>query len=235
MAGETVVVGVKLIVEGSEIEGAVEVPAGRSPRRVLLPVLRRLTDAVVGLAEQGAAARGEVVACCKGCDACCRQMVPISASEAVALEETLERLPAEVAGRVTGRFAAAVRALGERGLLEKLRGRKALGGEALGALDRAYFAAGIACPFLEEGACLTHAERPLACREFLVTSDARHCAEPGGGGVAQLQVGAKVSVALAEREGGWMPLVLAREFAMGYREGGNISPAAELEEILGRL
>lgn len=235
MAGETVVVGVKLLVEGSEIEGAVEVPVGRAPRRVLLPVLRQLTDAVVGLAEQGAAARGEVVSCCKGCDACCRQMVPISASEAVALVETLGRLPAEVAGRVGARFEEAVRVLGARGMLEGLRGRKGLSAEELGRLDRAYFAAAVACPFLEEGACLIHSERPLACREFLVTSDARHCADPGGGGVMQLEMGAKVSVALAEAEGGWVPLVLAREFATGYREKRNISPAAELKEILGRL
>ena len=87
---------VRLTVEGVEIQGAVALPAGRLAGRVLLPALRRLTDAIVGVAWRRMEEGGEKVTCRKGCDACCRQMVPIAPVEASALAEYLDNLPAAV-------------------------------------------------------------------------------------------------------------------------------------------
>ncbi len=219
MADGTVVVAVKLLLEGREIEGAAEVPTGSAPRRVLLPVLRGLTDAIVGLAEG--------VTCAKGCDACCRQMVPISVAEAAGLQETLAGMKAAARRRVLSRWERALEKL--RPVMEQLRGRAELDAAALERLDRDYFALQAACPFLEAGACAIHAQRPLACREFVVRSDPRHCADPGGGGVERVEIGARVSVALREAEGrGWLPLVLARELC----EADNVDPVAELRRVL---
>jgi Fe-S-cluster containining protein len=35
----------------------------------------------------------------------------------------------------------------------------------------------MACPFLENDSCSIYLDRPIRCREFLVTSDARYCAQ----------------------------------------------------------
>ena len=39
-----------------------------------------------------------------------------------------------------------------------------------------YFDLGIPCPFLEDESCSIHEDRPLRCREYLVTSPAAMCA-----------------------------------------------------------
>lgn len=208
---------IKLTVDGVEIEGAVELPVGQIPRQVLLPVLQRLTDAVVDIAQQQAEATGEKVSCRKGCDACCRQMVPIAPSEAFGLAEYLDSLPAAVAVPILERFDLAVEALQDKGLLESLKHRERLSEAELHALDRAYFAAQVACPFLVDKACSIHAVRPLACREFLVSSPAEFCRQPEGDKVRQVAVGAKLSRALMEREGDWVPLVLARRYVAKNR------------------
>jgi hypothetical protein len=41
-----------------------------------------------------------------------------------------------------------------------------------------YFNLVIPCPFLEDNSCSIYAERPLRCREYLVTSPAINCNSP---------------------------------------------------------
>lgn len=221
-------VHLSLMVDGRQIEAAVPLPAGPSVRRVLLPVLQGLTDTVVAIA-----AEGKAVSCRKGCDACCRQMVPISPTEAFGIAAVIDGFSPERRAAMVRTFDAAVETLGEKGVLGRLRDRHKLSDEEQLQLDRDYFLAGVACPFLEAGACSIHPERPLACREFLVESDPVHCRNPHGDKVLQVPMPAKVSMALAGRdEGGWVPLVLAREFvAGGGREAVGV-PAEMLGEIL---
>src|SRR5271170_2885278 len=146
-------VRVKLMVEGCEVDGAVEVPRGRTARRVLLPVLQRLTDTVVSIAERRVVEEGGRISCAKGCDACCRQMVPISATEAYGLAAVLEAMEVGRAQRILARFERGLEALDRAGVLERLMRRAELSGEEPAELDRDYFAAQVACPFLEKRAC----------------------------------------------------------------------------------
>ena len=53
---------------------------------------------------------------------------------------------------------------------------------------------GVPCPFLEDESCSIHPERPLVCREYLVTSPAALCAGPTQEGVTPVAV-PKVSMA----------------------------------------
>ena len=75
----------------------------------------------------------------------------------------------------------------------------------------AYFALGIPCPFLEEESCSIHPDRPLVCREYLVTSPAELCAGPTQEGVTPVPV-PKVSLAargLQDEREEWFPLALS--------------------------
>ncbi|HUO06913.1 MAG TPA: YkgJ family cysteine cluster protein, partial [Phycisphaerae bacterium] len=206
---------IKLLVDGSEIEGAVDLPTPshlkNPPRRALLPVLQQLTDAVVNIAEQRAADAASPISCKKGCDACCRQMVPITPTEAHFLAHLLNALDAPLAARIRDRFQNALAALDSAGLLQKLLHRHLLPPEQLAQLDRHYFSLQLPCPFLEDHACSIHQHRPLACREFLVTSDPLHCTDPGSGRVAQVELGARISHALLATEP-WLPLSLVPTF-----------------------
>ncbi len=235
MSLKTENIGIKLTVAGLELEGAFALPANPGPKRVILPVLQKLTDQVVQIAEAAASASGQTTACRKGCDACCRQMVPLAPTEAHGLAEALAALDAAAGQRVLARFERALEALGKKGILDRLRRRRNLTNQELAALDRDYFAAQVACPFLERRACMIHAARPLACREFLVSSDPRHCAAPGDGHVMRVELPAKPSVALCQSDGGgWVPLILAREFTAQRRES-SVHAAGAIRDVLGRL
>lgn len=225
---------VQLTVEGVEIKGGVALPVGPSPGRVLLPTLHRLTDTIVSVAQQRVESEGRHVSCRKGCDACCRQLVPIAPEEAWALAALLDEAPPAVAAPILERFDRTVESLEEKGLLEPLRRRHELHAARLDALDRAYFLARVPCPFLADGLCTIHAARPLVCREYLVTSPATHCALPEKGKVFRVSLGAQISKALAGKRR-WLPLVLAREFVAAHRETRVGNPAAALRRILGRL
>ncbi len=199
-------------------------------------MLQKLTDAIVNIAELRAAENDTPVTCSKGCDACCRQMVPITSSEAHALAHLLKSLPAAHAARIRARFKKNLTALHRAALLDKLTHRQDLPAEQLAQLDRDYFAQNLPCPFLEDRACSIHPHRPLACREFLVTSNPIHCANPASGKIQQVQLGAKLSLALlATEQKPWLPLTLALEESQSPEPPASLPPADDLLQLLNSL
>jgi Fe-S-cluster containining protein len=228
---------IQLTIDGHSIEAAVPLPTTPSPRRLLLPTLQNLTNTIVTLAEQSAALKNETVSCKKGCDACCRQMVPISPPEAHALAYLLEAMDPPTAQKILNKFDAAITQLEDAKLLELLQARHTLTPDQLKQLDILYFAAQIPCPFLEDHACSIHANRPLACREFIVSSHPKHCSTPGSGKVRQIPLPAKVSLALAKTDPTpWLPLPLARHFVSANKERTPKDlPESQLKKILNAL
>jgi Fe-S-cluster containining protein len=243
---ETETANISLRIAGRPLHVKLEVPKGSARRRDLLPVFRQVADAVVDSGVQEAELRGERVSCARGCGACCRQLVPISEPEAHALRDLIDALPAERRATVLARFATARRRLDEAGLLERLDGaprlpagrRRERDGE-LRALGLEYFRLGIACPFLDDEACSIHAQRPIACREYLVTSPAAHCAAPAPDTVRMVPLAGSAAHALrrtGEQDAGpapWIALVLAPAWTRGRAEE-QPRPARELVETFFR-
>jgi Fe-S-cluster containining protein len=201
---------------------ALTVPSG--PARVddLLPVFRGLADAVVGVGVRKVEHEGARVSCRAGCGACCRQPVPVSESEARALGRLVDAMPEPRQTVVRERFAAAVRRLADAGLLDRVRDTSPAGPVLAVALD--YFRLGLPCPFLEDESCSIHPDRPVACREYLVTSPAEECSRPAEGRVCGVPLPARVGQAVravdrqASGSSGWVPLVLALEWAEAHHE-----------------
>jgi hypothetical protein len=69
-----------------------------------------------------------------------------------------------------------------------------------GTLSLEYLALGIACPFLEDESCSIHAERPLACRQHLVTSPARNYQKPTRESISRVALAANVHDAVKRLE-----------------------------------
>src|SRR5262249_2002650 len=145
---------------------------------------------------------------------------------------------------VRARFEEARRKLDGAGLLEALRHPERCHGAARRPVGLAYFAQQIACPFLEDESCSVHADRPLACREYLGTSPAAHCRQPSAEPVEPVPVPASVWVALArldpaEAPSGpvrWVPLILAPEWADAHPDEPPPRPGPEwLRAALQRL
>lgn len=119
-------------------------------------------------------AEGKTISCRAGCGACCRQAVPIAASEARAVARHVAAMPEPRRSIIKSRFAAARAALDAAGVDHGPTALTEMTIEARPALGMTYFRAAVACPFLEDENCSIHPVRPLACREYLVTSPAEN-------------------------------------------------------------
>jgi Fe-S-cluster containining protein len=235
----------RLSVGDMRIVHPITVPKASVPAAEIVPALQAIVNAVVASAEAGAANDGGVISCRKGCGACCRQLVPISRTEGEALLALLDAMPEPRREALTRRFTAASDALTEAGLRDRLLDS----GQRTGLTDRdlstAYFALGIACPFLEEESCSIHADRPLVCREYLVTSPAALCAGAAQEGVSPVPV-PKASLAArgldeerpeVNTAGRWFPLALLLEWGGSRPTRAPVRrPGPEwVERFLGRL
>jgi len=222
------------------LQARMTVPAGPTRLRDMLPLARALSDAVVGETIKAVEQLGEQVSCKAGCGACCRQLVPISEVEARRLREVVEGFPEPRRSEVRARFAAARKQLAEAGLLPQLQHAEQWTDADYQSLAEAYFAQRIACPFLEDESCSIYAERPITCREYLVTSPAAHCARPTPETIRRVRIPLPVFNAVArwqvppsthflER---WVPLTLAPEWAETHAEDPSPQPGVDLLRAL---
>ena len=222
---------------GRTIQATVSVPREDLRMTDILPLLFSFSNALVMLGEDVAKEAGKPASCRAGCGACCRQLVPVSEPEALHLAELVQALPPERASAVRERFRAALEALGA-GLLGRLRdpdANKSL--DQRRELGLEYFHAGVPCPFLENESCSIYEQRPLSCREYLVSSPAENCKRPSAETIAMVPVPVKLSELLycfGDGAGSdrtrWVPLVLALEWAEAQKAEAPRWPAPKLFE-----
>jgi Fe-S-cluster containining protein len=219
-----------------EIELGLEVPPGLTRVDQLLPMARALTEHIVELTVIQVEEEGRKISCRAGCGACCGQLVPIGEAEARGVRDLVESLPEPQRSRVKARFAQALLRLDAAGLLTPLRARADWDDARRREIGLAYFRQGVACPFLEDESCSIYPERPIACREYLVTSPPEHCADPKVDQVEGVKLPASVWTAVARLdpvEPGaksirWVPLILALEWAEAHPDKPPGQPAEEL-------
>lgn len=220
---QTVVATLGLTIAGTRVEVRLPAPDRPAGREAILPAFWVLAEAVGAIGEEAARREGRSISCRAGCGACCRQVVPIAPTEARFLRAYVDSLPEPKRAEVRDRFAAALRRLNEAGLLETLRRPQQLTKDERRRLGLAYFRLGIPCPFLEAESCSIHPVRPLSCREYLVASPARHCADPSPEAIDPVDLPVRLSGVLSRFGGGeqpdpttWVPLVLALEWAESH-------------------
>lgn len=227
------------------IKGNLAVPPGAMRLSELAWNAMAIDERLVGMAVASEAREGRQVSCKKGCGACCRQAVPLSPAEAWMIADLVASMPPERKAEVLTRFAAAGKRLREEGFGDRSTTGKSTEDEIL-ALGLDYFRLGIPCPFLVEESCSIHPDRPSACREYLVTSPAAHCSEPGSKPIRAVPSAGSLTEALTRLSalimGGEervIPMTLALEWAWENREAGaarHDAPflMATLVELLGQ-
>lgn len=215
----------KLHFQKGSLTAHVDVPDRELRVADFLPILQRLQDAVTVGVVKDVAASGKQISCRAGCGACCRQPVPIAYSEAVYLAELVRSMPEERQAHVRARFETAIKELERHGLLETIRQYSAMDRDERMRVGMEYFKLGIACPFLENESCGIYEQRPLRCREFLVTSPPENCSSDRPGEIERppsppgpWSVIYRFEDGQGKLEPQWVPLVLALEFA-AEREG----------------
>jgi Fe-S-cluster containining protein len=225
---------VVLVVGGERLPLELTVPTGPVTVEKLLPILRGLSSLFAERATTQVETEGREISCRAGCGACCRQIVPLTPSEARAIARLVDAMPEPRRTLIRGRFEAAIGKLDAAGLLGRMGTRTPSERTELG---KAYFEQGIACPFLEDESCSIHPDRPMACREYLVTSPAENCRAPRADNIDRVKLEADPMPAVVQVEaGGWVAMILALRFRDDRPE-----PAAEreapaiLRDVVGQL
>lgn len=241
---QSVCIQIDLATSEWEMKTKVTVPAGPTRLRQMLPLVQAMSDRVVDATTQSLEAHGHKVSCKKGCGACCRQLVPIAETEARHIHDLVEELPELRRREVLARFAEARRRLEQVGLLDSLLHPEQWTDEQFLSLATRYFQLHLACPFLEDESCSIHPDRPVTCREYLVTSPPENCSQPTAETIRRVRLPVRVFNGLARfdvppsrplLESG-VPLIIAPEWAEAHPKEPPPRPGPELlRELLQHL
>lgn len=178
------------------VRGKVAVTTGPMRLTGLVQTAFDLTNALVSRAVQAEQAAGRALTCRAGCAACCRHMVPVSPPEAFFIADMLDGLPAERRELLQARFDHIVQDLDRRRMIGHLLEPEPTDSAVL-PVAREYFALQHACPFLEHESCGIHPHRPVACRDYNVTTPAAWCQRPYDEAVAKIPLPLPLSVPLS--------------------------------------
>lgn len=184
---QTETINVTLEVGGDPLRMGMSVPTKPVRLRAMLPILRKMSNSFIESGLEQLEATGKHISCKAGCGACCRQLVPVSETEAFDLRELVDSTPEPRRSEIISRFEEGVERLEQAGYFEQL-GKAATGDESdYEEAIKGYFRFQIACPFLENESCSIHESRPITCREYLVTSPPELCNSAEGVGVENLK------------------------------------------------
>ena len=220
---------IALNTSAGQITTGVDVPTGFVPVTAIVPLMRRLGEEAQALEVARSIDAGKPPSCHKGCAACCRMLVPLSAPEAFALREWVRARPPDQQERISARLEEMKSLLLSHGLWQRLselcNAPEQGNDDALEVVNREYYALRMPCPFLEEEVCTIYEERPAACRELLVSSPPERCEDLINNPVEPIAVPVLVSTVLGllwqelrKSPTRLIPLPLALEWANGHEQ-----------------
>ena len=184
---------IKLSIGGVPLEMEMTVPAKPVKPQRMLPIFQQMTNSFVEMGVKTVEAGGAQISCKAGCGACCRQAVPLAEIEAYQIAALVAAMPEPRRSEIKARFEKAAAHFAEIGWFERLTQCVGQSQEAQEKVILEYFYEGVACPFLIDDSCSIHPDRPLVCREYLVTSPAENCASPSAAGVKLIELPANPS------------------------------------------
>ena len=183
----------KIKVAGELLDLTVTVPTKPVKPYRMLPVIQKMANTLVDRSVRAVEAAGEKISCKKGCGACCRQVVPIAEIEAYQLAELVEKLPEPRRSEVRQRFANAYSHFKDIGWFDHIDDLANASRDDLARRGLEYFREGVPCPFLVDESCSIHQDRPVSCREYLVTSPAENCSSPSAQTIKLIDITLKPS------------------------------------------
>lgn len=218
-------VNFNLKIAGNPLDLEARVPDRRTSAVELIPAFQAFTNQVVAHSIKQTEASGKSISCKSGCGACCKQPVPVTMLEVEYLNRVVKKMPAQKQQQIRAIFIHHLQVVEEAGMLEKLQAVASLEPEEQKQLAADYFKLGLECPFLENQSCGIYKDRPLECREFLVTSDPRHCAELNPQGIKHIDKQMYMASALRKLsidgvhngDHGWVLMIFALDLARSGR------------------
>jgi len=223
--GKQVTANFVLKIDDDSVPLSATVPDAKVNGVEMIPVYQRLTNDLVEHSVTKTLESGKSISCKAGCGACCAQAVPVMAFEAFHLANVVKRMSAAKQTVVRQRFADGKTRLQEAGLLTDAENIDAMSEEQRRVFGTRYFQLGMSCPFLENGSCSIYPDRPIRCREFLVTSDAKYCAQLDPEKIDHIETSLSLIPALnqlsraniAKQNAGWMLMNFSLDWAKSQK------------------
>jgi Fe-S-cluster containining protein len=149
--------------------------------------------------------------------------VPLAPAEVFYLVERILALPVAERAPILNRFQSIEDTLIHNGLIDSIRSLGETNDN--NTIARDYFRLGLSCPFLIENSCSIHEWRPIACREYNVTSPPALCADPFTNAITTLHVHRRASASLSKLctqvaglPSGLIPMPLLFDYYEAYRD-----------------
>jgi len=193
-------IAVQLTDPDGTIRGQVQIDTGPMRLAELVPTALELTNVLSARANKREEKAGHTISCCAGCGACCRQLVPLSPPEAFFLADVIASMEPQRQADVLGRFGLIVSELERHNMIDELFDPKDTDDPRL-EIGRRYWNLQMPCPFLVDESCSIHPYRPVACREYNVTSPAAWCSKPYDHELAKVPMPMPFSLPLARLTG----------------------------------
>lgn len=170
-------VGLELDILGEPVRFQINVADRHARLSEIVPFARALSTKLAMIVSDRLGAGGKSVFCCKGCSACCSYLVPLSIPEVFRLRQEVLAMPAEQGKSVLQScLYAAKKILDERPEDSDINESTQTKSQSqISRLSRWYAGLRLPCPFLSNNICISYEQRPIACREHMVTGSAIFC------------------------------------------------------------
>jgi Fe-S-cluster containining protein len=183
------------------VQLAISFTPGPAKLADLVPPARLLCDELAGAFARNVQTHGQTITCHKGCAHCCRYLVPVSAAEAFRMKDEILAIPtARRTAAVNSSLLAAGRILNSK--IPNLTAGQNAGPQTsnshLHNISDWYRGLKLTCPFLANEACTIYQQRPLVCREYMVTSPATMCEGDSHANARVVRLGVSVAEALSQ-------------------------------------
>ncbi len=206
------------------IRGKVQVSEGPMRLVDLVSTALEFTDILVKRAIDKEEKEGRKIYCGPGCGVCCNQMVPLSPPEAIWISELVDHLEKSGWKELSQKFDRIAEKLEQLGMVGELLDPDFSDDVAL-EIAKKYFQLSIPCPFLVDNSCRIYPYRPVACREYNVTSPPEFCRDPYSNQVNKVPMPLPLSAPLARltakltgTKPRLIPLVLTRKWYFDNKE-----------------
>ena len=174
-SGRAETISFELDILGETVRFSISVAQKQARLSDIAPLARTLSTKLALVVLDRLRRNGEFVPCRKGCSACCNYLVPLSVPEAFRLREEVLALPAEQGKAVLQSCLDTAKRILDKKPKEFDINELAGADSQISQFGKWYAGLKLACPFLSDSLCTSYENRPIACREYIVTGSALLC------------------------------------------------------------
>jgi len=168
------------------------------PLSELVPMACQLSQLIIDASSRRIEESDGRIACRKGCAACCSYLIPISPAEAYHLRDEIFKMPQLEQRTLFRSCQHTTRQLVDHRIPDALFSPTQEHEERLDILSDWYRDMKLPCPFLVNHTCCIYDFRPLACREYFVTSHPSLCRPESTEKATRVPMPLRIAEVLAE-------------------------------------